>query len=419
MRVAAVQFQPVFGDVPRNLERIASLMPDSCDLVVFPELCTTGYAFENRTELSQLAEPADGPTVGTFLDLAKRHDSWIVAGFAESDGDRIYNSAVLAGPQGQSTVYRKIHVFGTEKQVFDCGTEPWPVVDCGGFNVGLMICFDWRFPEAARCLGLQGADILAHPSNLVLPHAPEAMVTRALENGVYTVTANRIGREIHAHHDFRFIGRSRIISPNGEVLQEAGENDEALLVAECDIQRAREKRVAGTNHLFFDRRPELYARITEPLERPLRRNVAIAALDNQGRVLAGERKGLPGAWQLPQGGIDEGENAQAAALREFEEETGCAEVEILAHFEGFSYRFPDWLRHQPIAQHWAGQEQEVFVVRYREGHGPDLSSATSDEFSSLQWMEPEALLDGIVDFKREAYKAFVKRLNAWKRNNLS
>ena len=97
-----------------------------------------------------------------------------------------------------------------------------------------MICFDWFFPESTRTLALGGADVIAHPSNLVLPHCPEAMPIRALENGVFTATANRIGTESNGRESLTFIGRSRICSPRAEVLAEATPTDATTIRAEID-----------------------------------------------------------------------------------------------------------------------------------------------------------------------------------------
>jgi predicted amidohydrolase len=118
-----------------------------------------------------------------------------VAGLAERRGDRLYNAAVYLGPEGVRAVYRKVYLFDREQESFDPGDEPFRVHRLGQARLGILVCFDWMFPEAARSLALQGADILVHPANLVLPHGPSAMLTRALENGVFTATANRVGLE--------------------------------------------------------------------------------------------------------------------------------------------------------------------------------------------------------------------------------
>jgi predicted amidohydrolase len=121
-----------------------------------------------------------------------------------------------------------------------------------------MICFDWIFPEAARSLALLGADLIAHPSNLVLPYCHAAMVTRALENGVFTATANRVGTESRAGRSLTFTGGSRIIDPRGRVLAEAGTATEETLVVDLDPAAARDKMITDHNHRLADRRPGLY-----------------------------------------------------------------------------------------------------------------------------------------------------------------
>lgn len=182
---------------------------------------------------------------------------FIVAGTAEKDEKgNLYNSAVLVGPVGWGYIgkYRKIHLFNREKLFFRPGNLGFHVFNIGIAKVGVMICFDWFFPESARTLALKGADVIAHPSNLVMPYAPRAMPIRALENRVYTITANRIGEEF----GLRFIGKSTIASPRAEVLAMGSEDKEEVGVVEIDLSLARDKRINEMNDIFKDRRPQYY-----------------------------------------------------------------------------------------------------------------------------------------------------------------
>src|SRR5262249_55396179 len=146
----------------------------------------------------------------------------IAYGFAESDGARLYNAALLVGPQGIVGSYRKLHLFMREKELFDAGETAPPVLHVSDVGVGLMICFDWVFPEVARTLALRGAQILAHPSNLVMPWCQAAMLTRSLENRVFSITANRTGSEPKPDGSTTtFTGRSQVVSPRGELLLRA------------------------------------------------------------------------------------------------------------------------------------------------------------------------------------------------------
>lgn len=259
LTVAAVQTSPVFGEASRNVEAALTLVPPGCDLAVLPELCATGYQFSSRDEARALAEPVpEGPSCRRLLDFARRSGTTLVAGLAESaPADRIYNSAVLCRPDGSWGVYRKVHLFWDEKSLFDPGDLGFPVFAGCGTTLGLMVCFDWIFPEAARTLALAGAAVVCHPSNLVLPYCPEAMITRCLENRVFAVTANRVGEENRAGTPLRFIGRSQVVSPRGERLAACGEADPGAAVAAIDLTAA-DKRITPRNDLFEDRRPQAY-----------------------------------------------------------------------------------------------------------------------------------------------------------------
>jgi len=260
MRIGVVQFFPLFGGVARNIARAVGLVrEEQADLWVLPELFATGYQFMDRREAMRLAEGVDGPTVQTLRSKAREMSCWFCGGFPEVDGQRLYNSAFLTGPDGSVSVYRKMHLFDREKEIFDPGDRGFVVVDIGAAKVGMMICFDWVFPESVRTLMLMGADVVAHPSNLVLPHCPDAMKTRALENRVFTATANRVGVEERVPGlRLEFIGSSIIYGPGGQRLACAGRGEDCALSVEVDVLRARDKRVTARNDLLADRRVTFY-----------------------------------------------------------------------------------------------------------------------------------------------------------------
>ncbi len=269
--VAVVQTSPVFGDVAANLDAAEQAVGEAdADLVVLPELFASGYVFESAAQARALAEPAPGgPTVRRLERIARETGATLVAGLPESAGGRVYNSAVVVAPGGWLGTYRKTHLFGEETLHFapgDSGLRVWTVANRRGrsFRVGVMVCFDWYFPESARALALAGADVVAHPSNLVLPDCPGAMPVRARENRVFTATANRVGTEANSRGAWTFIGRSRICGPHGDVLADAPADAPAVIRASVEPRDARDKSVGAYNDVLADRRPELY----DPTPRP-------------------------------------------------------------------------------------------------------------------------------------------------------
>jgi predicted amidohydrolase len=270
-RIVVAQTRPHFGEVGRNVtealrfvDRAMARGGGRADLVILPELFHTGYVFTSRAEASELAEdPRRGPTALVLADFARQRRLMIVAGFCEKAGRVLHNSAIWVDARGTRGVYRKVHLFDSEKRWFAPGRDPWPVFRCGPARVGLMICFDWRFPEAARSVALRGADLIAHPSNLVLPHCQESMRTRALENRVFAATANRVGEDVRPGVRLGFTGRSQVVDPQGDVLWRAGSRAPAARLVELDLTHARDKRVTSRNDLFADRAPRLYRRLVE------------------------------------------------------------------------------------------------------------------------------------------------------------
>lgn len=261
MKAGFIQTNPVFGNISVNVERATEcIAATDADLIVLPELFNTGYQFISIDETTELSEniPA-GFTTQRLIALSRERGVYIVAGIAERAGERCYNSAVLTGPGGFLGVYRKTHLFFEEKLWFSPGDTGFRVWKTPIGAIGIMVCFDWFFPESARTLALMGADIIAHPSNLVLPFCPDAMVTRCLENRVFAVTANRTGTEERGGRGaLAFIGRSGIISPRGEILCRASDDQEESAVVEIDPAVARDKNLNPYNNFFADRRPDLY-----------------------------------------------------------------------------------------------------------------------------------------------------------------
>jgi len=259
MRVAVVQSEPRFGRVQENLDgALETLSSVDADLFVFPELALSGYLFESAAEARELAQEPQGEEFAALREAACGRGASVVIGFAERSGDDLFNSSMLLAADGRTEVYRKIHLFDSEKEIFLAGDEPAKVVEVGGVWIGMMICFDWIFPELARSLALDGADILCHSANLVLPYCQDAMITRCIENRVFAATANRVGTEVRAGAELTFTGRSEIVAPDGQVLVRASDGMQEVLVAEIDPTAAREKWVTPKNHIHEDRRPELY-----------------------------------------------------------------------------------------------------------------------------------------------------------------
>lgn len=262
-RVAFVQGRPRFGEPAFNLELgLALALGVEADLVVLPELWSSGYVFSSHAEVAALAEDARrGLSARALSAAAKREKRHYIAGFPELARGRFYNSAMLVGPGGVKAVYRKLHLFEREQEWFTPGNLPLEVHRVGPARVGMLICFDWRFPEAARVLALEGADVIAHPSNLVFPNAQEAMRVRALENRLYTVTANRIGTEKRPGGTVPFTGRSQIVDPRGEVMVRAGKAESGAHAVDCDLAFARDKRLTARTPILSNRRPSFYRRL--------------------------------------------------------------------------------------------------------------------------------------------------------------
>jgi predicted amidohydrolase len=264
MKAGFVQFDPLFGEVQKNIEKATRLIePLDADLIVLPEFFNTGYLFTTRQEAADLAETIpDGPTTRALCDIARRKKMHLVGGLIEKAGDRLYNAAVLASPHGYLGTYRKVHLFNEETLWFNPGDKGFEVYDIGLCRLGIMICFDWIFPEAMRVLALKGADVVCHPSNLVLPFCQDAMITRCLENRVFAITANRTGTEQRGGKTFRYTGRSQITGPAANIMCRAGADTEETGLVEMDVSLARSKRLNPYNDLFENRRPPFYSEIT-------------------------------------------------------------------------------------------------------------------------------------------------------------
>lgn len=259
MQVSFVQFGPVFGDKEGNFSRVEALLKGvEADLLVLPELFATGYAFTSAPEARELSEETEGETLDFLRKMSALTGAAMVAGFAERDGNRIFNSSLITVPGGYTGTYRKIHLFNKEKLWFSPGDSPPPVFDVKGVPSGVMICFDWIFPELCRSLALEGALLIAHPSNLVLPWAQKAMITRCIENRVFAVTANRTGREQRGDDDFSFTGMSQVTGCRGEVLASAPPGEPSVMICGIDPAGAADKSVYPYNHLFNDRRTGMY-----------------------------------------------------------------------------------------------------------------------------------------------------------------
>lgn len=267
VRVACQQLAPVVGDLEGNRdltrEAVREAVAASAQLVILPELSTSGYAFESPAEARACAEPASGPGLLGWAEEAARGDVVVVGGFCELGEDgALYNSAAVVDATGVQAVYRKIHLWDREKLFFEPGDAGAPVLETRVGRIGIAICYDLNFPEVARGLALEGAELIALPANLPRFPRPEerpmevtlAMATAHL-NHVFFAICDRCGPE----RGVEWVGASVICDEHGWPLAGPPAGDEpGLVVADCDLSRARDKAWNERNDVLGDRRPELY-----------------------------------------------------------------------------------------------------------------------------------------------------------------
>lgn len=263
VRLAVGQMAPKVGDPDGNASRIKAILKlaeeDKASVLVLPELCNSGYVFETREEAATSSEVIGEGRISKILMDWSSKDRLVVAGLCERVNDVLFNSAAVFAKGEHITTYRKLHLFLDEKDIFQPGTAEPPVVQFEGNKYGVMICFDWAFPEVARILTLKGAEVILHPANLVLPYCQKAMITRSIENGIFTATANRIGTE----RGITFSGLSQITGPKGELLKQLSSEKAGLTWSDIKPAEARNKMITEKNHIIDDRRPEFYSRLVK------------------------------------------------------------------------------------------------------------------------------------------------------------
>ncbi|MER7396592.1 carbon-nitrogen hydrolase family protein [Streptomyces sp. NPDC000151] len=262
LRTALLQSSGRPGDVAYNLKALERAAADAAaagaGLLACPELYLTGYAIGSG--VSRLAEPADGESADEIARIAAEHGIAVLYGYPERDGDTVYNSAQLIGPDGTRLAnYRKTHLFGCfEQEWFTPGDEPVVQTELNGVRIGLLICYDVEFPENVRAHALAGTDFLVVPTAQMHPYqfVAESMIpVRAFESQLYVAYVNRVGQE----EEFEFVGLSTLAGPDGVVRARAGRGEE-VVYGDVDPGFLAASREANT--YLKDRRPGLYGSLS-------------------------------------------------------------------------------------------------------------------------------------------------------------
>lgn len=269
--VATVQLKPRLGEIEDNLVKMSEMIStiasqQRVDLIVFPELITSGY--ELGVRFTEMAQRVPGPTVNLIAQRANEYGVYVAFGMVvkERVESVLYNSAILIGPEGDLVeVYNKTHLRGEERMAFREGFK-MPVIETEMGTIGLMIGYDLAFPEVARSLTLDGAEIIAVLANWEAPAIDEwktYLRARAYENAVYMVGSNRVGEDV----TLTFGGESMVVGPRGQIYASlAGETDEktgapleGFAVARIDLDEVRHAR--EEYQLIQNRQPTVYKTI--------------------------------------------------------------------------------------------------------------------------------------------------------------
>ena len=264
LTIAIAQTHPTFLDTFANYEDAFELIESvHADVYVFPELFLSGYTFSSQDEVDSIALPQHNRYFDGLKKLSEERKIGICGGYAEATDTAVYSSAFFIADGELVTNYRKAHLFYRETQFFTPGETGFSVFEYRGTRFGIMVCFDWIFPEAARSLAMLGAQVILHPSNLVLPYCQRAMYARAVENRVYIATVNRVGSESNTlGDDLTFTGASQIVTPTGNYILTFGETERAIRTVSIDPAAADEKKLNQFNTVLAEVRPELY--VTHP-----------------------------------------------------------------------------------------------------------------------------------------------------------
>ncbi|WP_409273851.1 nitrilase family protein [Pseudomonas sp. KCJK9111] len=274
VRIAVVQSDPQVGlehrsaNLTKTLAFARKAIRAGANIIVLPELASTGYTFNSRAEAYAHAETLrDGSSVAAWAEVARDYNVYVVAGFVEQEGMKLYNSAVLLGPDGLLGHYRKTHLWNQEKLWFTPGDLGLPVFETPLGRIGLLICWDIWFPEVPRVMAAQGVDLICSLNNWVWTPPPlfdasdrcmanYLTMTAAHVNNIYIAAANRVGSE----RGGRFLGCSMIVGTHGWPIGEvASPEEQTILYADIDLSSARSAPIwSSLNDLPRDRRTDLY-----------------------------------------------------------------------------------------------------------------------------------------------------------------
>lgn len=251
-----MQFEPVTLDKQKNLLKIEKLLAkyEDAELLVLPEMCITGYPSTEEEQTIKYAESIDGETVQKMIELAKKHDVCIIFGMPEIENGKLFNTSFVVGPEGYITKHQKTHLFMDEVEGFTPGETKPHIFEYKGYKIGLGVCYDYMFPEFWRKMALEGAVLFCNTANFVSQYGFPMMQSRSIENGVFSVTANRVGTE----GEILYKGGSEIVDNRGHVLEKANDYEEDVYLADLDLDLAKDKVWNQWNDVHADRRPEMY-----------------------------------------------------------------------------------------------------------------------------------------------------------------
>jgi len=274
--IACAQIDVQIGNVAANREQVITRIHEAADhnaqLVIFPECALTGYCFESLAEAAPFAEPLDGPSAQAIAAACRQANVHVVVGFIERLGEQHYNAAMVVGPAGVVGSYRKVHLpFLGVDRFLTPGDRPFEVITLPFGRVGINICYDASFPEAARALKLLGAELVILPTNWpggAWRTAEFVVNARANENHLHVVAVNRVGTE----RGWQFIGRSKVVDCMGDTVVEASRDREEIVYAALDLEESNRNKivnVAGAYEIdrLADRRPEFYSIIAQPVSK--------------------------------------------------------------------------------------------------------------------------------------------------------